>query len=655
MSMDFNTLRRRNSNWKEDENNPRKRTLSYLDSLQVQYPSHYEEDSDQGIVNQLYLSITQFCQDVLFNLQKSEKARCKEPMSTELYRFLDSIYTGLLTWGKDLDVRKGSLDDALKDSRDLRQFTIRIMIRICETIENELHPTMRDILKATHLETCPIERLDNKLKRIQSIKAEASLHAQTTGDSDYDDSMKSLSGSEGDGLSTPSESSSLEEVLETLQSEVEALIDLTPSLEDPVRDTLVVAQEEAAAPQAQDRKDLTFLEGIKRKNPQCNHDLATAISKAIYKSTIRLQAERDAAASPPVAPLLGVPGHEKAPSDLFPKDSGYETATRNPFPQPQDAIQGTSVGSDTYARTLNGYSDDGGTIRTPFPSQPKDLKIGDKFSCIACGRQVAKSQSGAAWRRHLLSDLRPWICCQIACDCNSKSFSSREEWLKHLQAIHEAHPRWNVTDCPFCAKVITGGNHYMIGHVERHLRQLSLAALPANHEEGSEDSESEIDTDSTGLETTGNDGTEQPSEERVGRTASTVKQDPQLADHPLLKDAAQEADGLWHCPWEGEGYCKHQPSVLKADHDKFIEHHLKSLRCKVDGCTYDQPFATQEILYLHELKEHDMHKGGGRYLCTSPGCGRSRPGNGFMNRWLQFEHIKNVHDNIPDIDLPEGP
>lgn len=250
------------------------------------------------------------------------------------------------------------------------------------------------------MEICPIERLGKKLERIKSIKAEASLHAQNTGDSDYDDSMKSIAGSEGDGSGTPSESSSLEEVLETLKSEVEALIDLTPSLEDPIRDTMVVTQEKAATPQAQDCKYLTFLDGIKQKNPQCNHDLAVAISKAIYKSTIRLQAEREAAANPQTAPFLGVPRLEKAASDLFPRDSGYETATRNPSDQvvPDVLIQGTTTGSDTYARTLNGYSDNGGTISTPFPSQPKDLDIGKKFSCIACGRQVAKSQSGAAWR-----------------------------------------------------------------------------------------------------------------------------------------------------------------------------------------------------------------------------------------------------------------
>src|SRR5204862_1176577 len=38
-----------------------------------------------------------------------------------------------------------------------------------------------------------------------------------------------------------------------------------------------------------------------------------------------------------------------------------------------------------------------------------------------------------------------------------------------------------------------------------------------------------------------------------------------LKNHPLYRNPLQEEDGLWHCPWEGEGYCSHKPSVLRAD------------------------------------------------------------------------------------------
>jgi len=48
-----------------------------------------------------------------------------------------------------------------------------------------------------------------------------------------------------------------------------------------------------------------------------------------------------------------------------------------------------------------------------------------------------------------------------------------------------------------------------------------------------------------------------------------------------------------------------------------------------------------------------MHKGGPRpYLCSSPGCGRSIPGNGFMDPWVRENHIKEVHGNL---DLPPLP
>ena len=93
----------------------------------------------------------------------------------------------------------------------------------------------------------------------------------------------------------------------------------------------------------------------------------------------------------------------------------------------------------------------------------------------------------------------------------------------------------------------------MIRHVERHLHQLSLAALPANPE----------DDDEIGSE---HDSDEVPPPADGSSISSAPLDDGQsFQDHPLYRHAVQGKDGLWHCPWEGEGYCDHQPSVLKAD------------------------------------------------------------------------------------------
>lgn len=38
-------------------------------------------------------------------------------------------------------------------------------------------------------------------------------------------------------------------------------------------------------------------------------------------------------------------------------------------------------------------------------------------------------------------------------------------------------------------------------------------------------------------------------------------------DHPLYKSASPSADGLYHCPWEGESSCNHKPEKLKCNYE----------------------------------------------------------------------------------------
>lgn len=82
----------------------------------------------------------------------------------------------------------------------------------------------------------------------------------------------------------------------------------------------------------------------------------------------------------------------------------------------------------------------------------------------------------------------------------------------------------------------------------------------------------------------------------------------------------------------------------------FIAQHLDSFTCKVvKGCAAaGQPFSTTECLRLHQQEVHGIHTGADRpYLCTSKGCGRAIPGNGFANQWVMEEHIRVVHSRGP--------
>ncbi len=38
-------------------------------------------------------------------------------------------------------------------------------------------------------------------------------------------------------------------------------------------------------------------------------------------------------------------------------------------------------------------------------------------------------------------------------------------------------------------------------------------------------------------------------------------------DHYLYKNAFPQADGLFHCPWEGQASCNHKPEKLKCNYE----------------------------------------------------------------------------------------
>ncbi|KAI1173294.1 hypothetical protein F4777DRAFT_456560 [Nemania sp. FL0916] len=127
-------------------------------------------------------------------------------------------------------------------------------------------------------------------------------------------------------------------------------------------------------------------------------------------------------------------------------------------------------------------------------------------------------------------------------------------------------------------------------------------------------------------------------------------------DHPLYKNAYTKADGLFHCPWEGESSCNHKPEKLKCNYDKFVDSHLKPYRCKAEACE-NARFSSTACLLRHEREAHAMHGHGDKpYLCTYEGCERAIHGNGFPRQWNLRDHMRRVHnDNGNSLATHTGP
>ncbi|KJZ72900.1 hypothetical protein HIM_07663 [Hirsutella minnesotensis 3608] len=116
-------------------------------------------------------------------------------------------------------------------------------------------------------------------------------------------------------------------------------------------------------------------------------------------------------------------------------------------------------------------------------------------------------------------------------------------------------------------------------------------------------------------------------------------------DHALYKNATPHADGLFHCPWEGQQSCNHKPEKLKCNYDKFVDSHLKPYRCKADSCEGAR-FSSTACLLRHEREAHGLHGHGDKpFLCMHEGCERAVPGNGFPRQWNLRDHMKRVHND----------
>ncbi|KAI8628243.1 hypothetical protein F5Y19DRAFT_438616 [Xylariaceae sp. FL1651] len=115
----------------------------------------------------------------------------------------------------------------------------------------------------------------------------------------------------------------------------------------------------------------------------------------------------------------------------------------------------------------------------PIPYIPED----GLFECPFCYMFIS-ADTRQSWKRHVFSDLRPYICLHSDCLSHTQNFSRRRDWAQHLQ-----HKNWRIWHCPFeCSESFESASslrtHITVSHSDRGVEHqpdqvlLELASRP---------------------------------------------------------------------------------------------------------------------------------------------------------------------------------
>ncbi|KAL3440298.1 hypothetical protein BJX65DRAFT_314913 [Aspergillus insuetus] len=116
-----------------------------------------------------------------------------------------------------------------------------------------------------------------------------------------------------------------------------------------------------------------------------------------------------------------------------------------------------------------------------LPGPPEIDSEMREFECpycfILCSRRTLQP---GAWERHVIRDLRPYICTFGECKEPDQQYDTRPDWIGHELSKHGCHPE-NPRKCPLCLR-----EGVSAGHISSHLQRIASFALPRLHNEAND-------------------------------------------------------------------------------------------------------------------------------------------------------------------------
>lgn len=379
------------------------------------------------------------------------------------HRALSRVYSYLQLWCDGYGVSSGDLDAALSESKKLRHATYRLLVSICHTLADKMA-----IALCTDVDDDLNCGLHKEAAWTRDLIEEATFaNADDDGGDSASDSGSDTSSITGDY--------NVQEIIKDLETDIRCLVDLGPRYKEPIRDRTV--KEQPALPSLTTNWDPAehFASRIRHRYPDGNLVLAHTLGQMNWERAKRLYAAREAnarATERPAVKLSVVPG---AKGTIIASDF-------------HDSGLGTTLASPTsYAETVLSYrGTKSGSIK--IPQVPPEGMKGERFICGICGCtcQLPKANWKSSWKRHVFSDLEPYVCVMAECKFSHVPFPHKTTWIQHLRLEHDFPSASKQTTCPLCQERIGSGE---IAHLVRHLEEVSLTILPTNAESDDESDE----------------------------------------------------------------------------------------------------------------------------------------------------------------------
>ncbi|KAK5080110.1 hypothetical protein LTR70_008793 [Exophiala xenobiotica] len=169
--------------------------------------------------------------------------------------------------------------------------------------------------------------------------------------------------------------------------------------------------------------------------------------------------------------------HEKLAQGLLDEDDDYKSKLSGTVATNLEThlITGQDDDSVSVAASATSYAPSLFDSTKRFPSKPKPTTLDGRFECPLCF-YIIKTDSIAAWRKHVFVDLQPYVCLLADCSYANKLFINRREWFTHEKQQHFNRGQ-SLSHCPLCLEALSSLTAEK--HLGRHLEDLALFTLPS--------------------------------------------------------------------------------------------------------------------------------------------------------------------------------